>query len=111
MTFQDIPYIDIEVKTCPEEVIIKICDNGLGITEKSINNIFDLYYRTNNGNIPGNGLGLYIVKNIVEDLNGEIAVASDLKNGTCFEISLPNSNQLIMRMFKKQRSKDLVLVL
>ena len=67
-----------------EKVIIKICDNGVGINKNSIDKIFDLYYRANNGDIPGTGLWLYRVKNIIEDLRGGIKVISDKNIGTGF---------------------------
>ena len=84
------PFIDIKVNTFPDGVFIAICDNGLGIKEDSIDKIFDLYYRANTSKIPGSGLGLYIVKNIIDDLRGKIKVISNIKTGTSFEINLPN---------------------
>lgn len=85
-----VPRIDVIVYPFPEEVVIKIWDNGKGIDQKSIGKIFDLYYRANNDGITGNGLGLYVVKNIVEGLGGQIKVSSDVISGTCFTINLPN---------------------
>jgi PAS domain S-box-containing protein len=87
-----VPSIDIIVKEEYEEVIFLICDNGPGIDAKSIDKIFDLYYRSNVKDVPGNGIGLYIVKNIVEVLGGQIKVKSDRDFGVCFEIHLPNAN-------------------
>ncbi|MCF7559925.1 PAS domain S-box protein [Sabulilitoribacter multivorans] len=84
------PRIDISVKALQDEVVISICDNGQGINKVCIKKIFDLYYRANIEDTPGNGLGLYVVKNIVEDLNGKISVTSEIDKGTCFEIVLPN---------------------
>lgn len=86
-----VPQIDITVEVLQNKVLIKVCDNGQGIYEKYINRVFDLYYRANIQDVPGNGLGLYIVKNIVDDLNGKISVKSDVNISTCFEIELPNS--------------------
>lgn len=85
------PTIDVSVETKEDNLVISICDNGLGISEKNINKIFDLYYRANDANVPGNGLGLYIVKSIIEGLEGEISVRSDFNDGAYFEIRLPNS--------------------
>ena len=50
-----------------------------------------MYYRANDANVQGNGLGLYIVKSIIEGLEGDISVRSDFNDGDYFEISLPNS--------------------
>ena len=84
------PIVDVSVKLLQKKALIKVCDNGQGVTKRRIKKIFDLYYRANNQNVLGNGLGLYIVKNIVEDLNGKISVESNINKGTCFEIELPN---------------------
>lgn len=84
------PTIDVSVKTHDKALTILICDNGSGISEKSINKIFDLYYRADNADVPGNGLGLYIVKSIIEGLEGTISVKSNVNSGACFEIQLPN---------------------
>ena len=85
------PTIDVSVETKEDNLVISICDNGLGISEKNINKIFDLYYRANDANVPGNGLGLYIVKSIIEGLEGEISVRSDFNDCAYFEIRLPNT--------------------
>jgi len=82
------------------EVVIKIqvdhiCaeitfgDNGMGIKEASLKRIFEMFYRaTDRG--EGSGIGLYIVKNAVEKLGGQIKVASSPGQGTRFNILLPN---------------------
>lgn len=90
-----VPKIDIKVRSLNEEIVILICDNGKGIGDKEIDKIFDLYYRTDNenGNVSA-GLGLYIVKNIIESLNGRISVSSEKNNGACFKINLPNNLKL-----------------
>ena len=69
---------------------ITVKDNGIGIDEKCIGKIFDLYYRVDNEQEQGSGLGLYIVKRIVDDFNGEIKVKSEQNEGTFFELTLPN---------------------
>ncbi len=89
-TKECMPHINILIKSLPNSVVIKVSDNGQGITKKCIKKIFNLYYRANKEDTPGNGLGLYIVKNIVEDLNGKISVKSDTNIGTSFKIVLPN---------------------
>ncbi|GAA4230495.1 hypothetical protein GCM10022291_00810 [Postechiella marina] len=84
------PFINISVKTFQNRIIIKVCDNGQGITSSCIDKIFDLYYRANKEETPGNGLGLYIVKSIVENLEGKITVKSHLDKDTCFKVTLPS---------------------
>ena len=71
--------------------MLTVEDNGVGIYKKKINRIFDLYYRANKCDTPGHGLGLYIVKNIVDDLNGSIDVISGVKSGSMFNVVLPNN--------------------
>ena len=71
-------------------MFIKVVDNGRGIEKENIDKVFDLYFRASDEEVPGSGLGLYIVKNIVDDLNGTITVTSELNEGASFEITLPN---------------------
>ncbi|AUC82454.1 PAS domain S-box protein [Lacinutrix sp. Bg11-31] len=84
-------YVNITVKTFEEKVVITVEDNGVGICKTKINKIFDLYYRANKYNVPGHGLGLYIVKNIVDNLKGVVTVESYVNSGSIFEIVLPNN--------------------
>lgn len=68
---------------------ITFADNGIGIKEESLKRIFEMFYRaTDQGD--GSGIGLYIVKNAVEKLGGQVKVASQLGKGTRFHILLPN---------------------
>ncbi len=87
-----VPYIDIKVTTLEDEIIIMICDNGQGIDKKEFQKIFELYYKAELEFSSGStGLGLYIVKNIIESLNGKIKVESQINKGACFIINLPNT--------------------
>ncbi len=67
---------------------LTISDNGIGIPLKYHKRIFDMFYRANEQS-KGSGLGLYIVKNGVEELNGSIEIKSKKNKGTTFTISLP----------------------
>jgi signal transduction histidine kinase len=63
----------------------------MGIAEDAIPHLFEKFYRAKNvtvAEIPGSGIGLYIVKSIVEELGGEIEVKSKLNNGTTFIVRL-----------------------
>ena len=88
-TKKHVPCINISVKELRGELFISVSDNGQGISESDVEKIFDLYYRSAHENIPGNGLGLYIVKNIIENLKGKISVKSVINKGTRFRIKLP----------------------
>ena len=64
-------------------------DNGMGIEEDKIGHIYDMFYRASEVS-DGSGLGLYIVRNSIEKLNGTIEVSSKPNYGTTFSITLPN---------------------
>jgi signal transduction histidine kinase len=64
-------------------------DNGIGISADYIRKIFDMFFRATDRS-EGAGLGLYIVKETVEKLHGEITVESVMGEGTVFRIKIPN---------------------
>ncbi|MNQ90651.1 Swarming motility regulation sensor protein RssA [compost metagenome] len=63
-------------------------DNGLGIADEHLTKIFDMFYVTTHQN-KGSGIGLYLVKEMVNKLGGEINVASKVSTGSVFSIKLP----------------------
>jgi len=76
-------------------LIIKIKDNGIGISEEDMRKIFEKYYRVSSGdlhNVKGYGLGLNYVKRIINLHDGKIKVESKLGEGSEFIISLPLLN-------------------
>jgi len=81
--------IDIRVKVTLENVMIQFADNGIGISENLLQKIFDMFFRATEKS-EGAGLGLYIVKEAVEKLQGTIQVKSSPGVGTTFIISMPN---------------------
>ncbi|MBE6354161.1 HAMP domain-containing sensor histidine kinase [Treponema sp.] len=83
-----------EQKDCCIEVSIK--DSGCGIEEKDLEHIFDLFYRgTSSRREAGYGIGLSVVKTIIDSMNWNISVSSKIKEGTCFTISIPlNGNRI-----------------
>jgi len=75
-----------------DTVILEIMDNGLGMTKDEVTHLFDLYYRTagaTQSSTSGSGLGLFIVKGLVEAHNGRIEVVSEPKIGSTFTVHLP----------------------
>lgn len=72
-----------------KELVIRIFDNGTGIAREKINQIFEPFYTETSSNIPGNGIGLALVKSMVRYLNGSLTVESDEKQGVEFIITLP----------------------
>jgi signal transduction histidine kinase len=64
-------------------------DNGIGISDDYINKIFDMFFRATDRS-EGAGLGLYIVKETIDKLHGDIIVESTMGEGTTFKINVPN---------------------
>ncbi|MGM0580332.1 MAG: PAS domain-containing sensor histidine kinase [Bacteroidota bacterium] len=87
--FTDNPYVKIKVKTDAEKAVIKISDNGLGIENEYLEKIFDMFFRASNLG-KGTGIGLYIVKETIQKVKGEIQVESEVEKGTTFTVTLPN---------------------
>jgi len=67
---------------------IVLTDNGIGIKKDGISKVFDMFYRGNEIS-KGSGLGLYMVKNFVEKLEGNIEIFSEYQVGTTFVVDLP----------------------
>lgn len=71
-------------------ITFRVRDEGIGMAETELEKIFEMFYRCNNtGKIPGNGLGLTIVKKAVELQGGAIACESKVGIGTTFTVALP----------------------
>ena len=86
--------VTINVSEAEDEVCISISDRGLGIPPEAQQHLFERFYRARNvtiAEIPGSGIGLYIVKSIVEGLGGKINVESELNKGTIFTVTLQRS--------------------
>jgi signal transduction histidine kinase len=86
--------VEVSVSENQSGVQIDIKDSGVGIPEQAIPHLFERFYRAKNvtiAEIPGSGIGLYIVKSIVEELGGTICVKSVLNEGTTFIVSLRRS--------------------
>jgi PAS domain S-box-containing protein len=86
------PFVKIATRVNPEFCEITIADNGIGIEEEYQEKIFDLFFRaTDQSN--GTGLGLFIVRDTIQRLNGTISVKSVVGQGTTFFIRIPNQLQ------------------
>ncbi len=85
-------YISTDINN--EILLINIKDTGIGIPENDLSNIFAEFYRTENARKKvnyGTGLGLSLIKQLVENYNGSIKVQSEIEVGTTFSISFPLS--------------------
>ena len=75
-----------------ERVVIRVKDSGVGMTEEQCSRLFRRYERVDRDdikNIPGTGLGLYLVKSLVELHGGEITCESASGEGSTFVVRLP----------------------
>lgn len=82
--------IELVTDYTTDQLIIKISDEGIGISEKDQKVLFEPFHRGSNiQNIPGTGLGLSIVKRSVELLNGRIEIKSEVNCGSTFTIFIP----------------------
>ncbi len=89
------PIIDIYTENINDFIIVKIKDNGAGMSKTVQKRIFEKFYREHTGdlhNVKGHGLGLAYVKRIIEDHNGQIFVESEKGKGSTFIIKVPLIN-------------------
>ena len=86
---QETKSIVVQVKKMENKVLISVQDNGIGIKEEDINRIFEPKFTTKNS---GMGLGLSIIKNIIENYKGNITFETQYGQGTIFRVSLPILN-------------------
>ena len=91
---QDDPLIEVLVKISEDKAIISVRDNGIGIPDSHLNKIFTMFYRAHQDN-SGSGLGLYIVKETVDKLYGNIAVQSKTRQGSTFTVTIPNLKEMM----------------
>jgi signal transduction histidine kinase len=71
-------------------------DNGIGISEEYQSKVFDMFFRGHAAS-SGTGLGLYIVKEIVQKMGGTISLSSSLGEGTSVHLSLPSEKSEIKK--------------
>jgi signal transduction histidine kinase len=81
--------VNIDVEVTKDLAHINISDNGMGILNEHLEKIFTQFFKSKVHH--GSGLGLFIVKEALNKIDGRIAVSSDLDHGTTFKITLPNA--------------------
>ena len=89
------PLITISTENIKDYIIIKIKDQGSGMSKVAQKKIFEKFYREHTGdlhNVKGHGLGLSYVKRIIDDHNGQIFVESEKGKGSTFILKLPLIN-------------------
>ena len=88
--------IDIDSTMTEKEIIVQISDTGIGVPEDDLKTVFNEFYRSDNAKSveqDGTGLGLPIVKNLVNKHGGNIDIQSILGKGTAVTVSFPNEIQ------------------
>ncbi|MBT8283217.1 MAG: HAMP domain-containing histidine kinase [Muriicola sp.] len=86
------PKIDVHTEVAKNYIIIKIEDQGAGMSKAVLKKVFEKFYREHTGdihNVKGHGLGLAYVKKIVEDHQGEVSAESEKGKGSTFYIKMP----------------------
>jgi len=81
--------IVVSLKSCGDKATIIISDNGIGMKEEDLKRVFERFYQADKShNSEGNGLGLSLVKGIIDKVKGSISVESVYQQGTTFVIEL-----------------------
>ena len=86
------PKINVYTENIGNNILLKIVDEGNGMSKQVQKRVFEKFYREHSGNIhniKGHGLGLAYVKKIVEDHQGHISVESEKGKGSTFTVRLP----------------------
>ncbi|HEX3009772.1 MAG TPA: HAMP domain-containing sensor histidine kinase [Bacteroidales bacterium] len=86
------PHIEVSTFNKRNGIVIRVKDNGIGISKANQKRIFERFFRVSTGNVhnvKGFGLGLSYVKKIVEEMGGKISLESEINVGTKFDIWVP----------------------
>jgi signal transduction histidine kinase len=83
------PFVEIRVDISATNAEILVRDNGIGIDKENQEKVFDMFYRVSSKSV-GSGLGLYIVREAIEKLQGAVQLRSEIGKGSEFSIRLPN---------------------
>jgi PAS domain S-box-containing protein len=87
-----LPFIRIIIAVESEQVTLEVADNGIGIGASYLNEIFTMFFKASHIS-TGAGLGLFLVKEAMAQLRGEIEVESEIGFGSVFRIIIPNSHK------------------
>jgi signal transduction histidine kinase len=100
-------YLKVKVESQDKYMVkIVVSDNGIGIKKEDQAHIFEMFYRTVN-KLEGTGLGLYIVQNSLQKINGTILLESDENKGTVFTLLIPNKHVLEITKIKANKEEKI----
>jgi len=109
--------ISLEINSNEMNCLIKVSDNGIGISEEHQSEIFNRFYQINNSDsnkIAGSGIGLSLAQKLIDLHFGKIHLKSDIKKGSEFIVELPLNNpqleQCIVDGYPKQKNDTSVLI-
>jgi signal transduction histidine kinase len=123
-TDQGLIIVMLHESKAPESIVLEVSDTGVGIPTNALSSVFDPFIQVHKTSTEhsrgGIGLGLSIVKKHIEQMNGQIAVESELGKGSKFKITFPRNYQshgqrryrllsMLMLPFSKVRHPRLVL--
>ena len=83
------PEINIKTEQEDDYILLTFSDNGMGMNEMQLSKLFSMFKRFHT-KVEGTGIGLYMVKRIIENNGGKIKVESEEGKGTTFKIYLKN---------------------
>lgn len=97
-------WVKIDISTTEKEAVFHVEDNGIGVEEGQLEKVFGMFYR---GTIysEGSGLGLYIVKETLNKMEGKIELSSTIGEGTTIEFTVPQGNLPVSSSKQKRHKK------
>lgn len=106
--------VELRLRELPADVLVEVEDTGYGISEESLPRIFEKFYRATDNEsvreVSGTGLGLALVKEIVELHGGKITVSSVLGKGSVFSFTLPKYETLPENGQKENASIEISMI-
>ncbi len=99
--------VDVTVSAVGDRIGIEVSDNGRGVPEKDIDYLFERFFRVDNSgsrDTGGSGIGLSIVKDIVDMHEGTISVVSELYAGSSFTVLLPIAGSVFENVYEDAKT-------